>query len=162
MATLYIHIGFPKTGTTSIQTKIIIYLRRQYEFMTSVYMQHLKMGRINESISKYIDQDKSTLDYFQLLIPWIKNYGKENIIIRVFERKQLLNEDIIDDFFNCLNLNYNNLDLNTIKTRINISPSKKIIKVMQYLNLIFKGVLNKSEEEVREIYLKKYLITEVK
>lgn len=81
--------------------KIICYLRRQDDLFQSLYNQSVKGGSNDQDISVF---QAPYMDYFQLLAPWAECFGQNNMIVRVYEKQQLLNQSLIDDFMDALGL----------------------------------------------------------
>ncbi|MDB5554907.1 MAG: hypothetical protein JWL86_4891 [Rhizobium sp.] len=75
---------------------IVVYLRRQDEAMLSMYSTALRSGsaRPLEFPSEHIIAWK--FDYEKLLARWAVVFGRENIVVRLFN--ELRNDDILDDF----------------------------------------------------------------
>ena len=99
--------------TTDLNTKYIIYLRRQDLFLESLYSQIIKQRHFftlpfSEFLNVYPPEYLNWLD----LIHKIENcVGKENLIIKLFEPKQFFNNDIVHDCLNECNINTTDLPL---------------------------------------------------
>jgi len=76
--------------------KIIIYLRRQDKYMFSSYSTWIKSGGSGRFKSERYRQKK--FDYTLLLEKWAKVFGKENMIVRPFEKSQWRGGSIYSDF----------------------------------------------------------------
>jgi len=76
-----------KSATTSYNVIIIIYLRRQDEFIESIYTQKIHQGE-SLSFNKFKQNFNSTktLNYNHLLNSFEKNFGKSNIIVRSYHK----------------------------------------------------------------------------
>ncbi len=85
-------------------TKIIVYLRPQTEYLTSWYSTQVKTGQRTKPFSfpTPADDDFDRYDYQKLLDRWGRVFGKENLIVRVFQKSRLLNNNIVDDFLHTL------------------------------------------------------------
>lgn len=92
--------------------KIIIYLRRQDAFISSIYSQYVKLHAhdrfYTDSIHEFIKEYESYLNYFEILQNWANVFGKENIIVRIFEKQQLRNGCIFSDFMDAIDLELTN------------------------------------------------------
>lgn len=83
------------------EIKIVLYARPQAEFAATVYAELMRMG-------SYVDYDqfmsqkrtRDLLDYYGGLRVWADGFGDENIAFRVFDRKRLINQDVLADFAN--------------------------------------------------------------
>jgi hypothetical protein len=111
-------------GSVCDEIQVIVYLRRQDSLAASLYGEVLYQGRFYcdpDQIFSYagfedsfsVGQEGSVLqrfDYARLLRPWAEVFGKENIIVRPFERQQLLKGDVVTDFFSILGCQENDLE----------------------------------------------------
>lgn len=93
------HIRFIGKVLRGIEVKVIIYLRRQDIFVQSVYKERLKGGERREFQQAFEQGDyPRLLDFYSILDCWQRYLGKDNIIVRPFEREQLHNGDVLADF----------------------------------------------------------------
>lgn len=79
------------------RTKIIVYLRDQIDYLVSWYGQNIKGGAAKPSPFK-IGANTDRIDYAALLEPWRKTFGRENMIVRRFERSDFVDGDLLSDF----------------------------------------------------------------
>lgn len=92
------------------QVKIIVYLRRQDEFIGSLWNQVVKIAirpeRCQQTFDEYIDKlpGISQLDYYQKLESISNVLGMENVIVRVFEKSRFYCGSIYADFLKTINL----------------------------------------------------------
>lgn len=90
----------------NIQIKIIIYLRSQADYVMSWYNQLVKHSASENLCSltweEYIKSYKKyvALDYYSYLDILSDLFGKENIIVKRFDRTFFKNGSLIDDFMN--------------------------------------------------------------
>ncbi|MDR1385167.1 MAG: sulfotransferase domain-containing protein [Planctomycetaceae bacterium] len=87
------------------EVTIIVYLRRQPEYLVSVYAQQMKGGlpKDDDVFSRFLSNHvwNQTLyadDYRLLLTKWTNAFDKENIKIRLFDRKEMIQNDLLEDF----------------------------------------------------------------
>ncbi len=90
-------------GALGIDIKVILYLRRQDEQVESHWNQKVKESntRLQESFSEYIGNNMHyymPLHYNESLDRVAARIGKENIILRVYEKQQLEGGSIFSDF----------------------------------------------------------------
>lgn len=83
--------------------KVLIYLRRQDRWAESCYNERVKTNHIFEGIKDYIDAEEK-LHYLPQLDMMSQIVGKENLIVRVYEKQQLVSKDIVTDFFSVLGI----------------------------------------------------------
>ena len=92
------------------QIKVIVYLRRQVDYILSWYNQLIKHSSTKKmsciswedyyrNYEKYI-----ALDYFKYISQLEKFFGKDNLIVRRFDRKYFVNNSLIDDFMSIIGL----------------------------------------------------------
>lgn len=120
--------------------KIIIYLRRQDYYLESLYKEFVSGGwrKLSVSIDKFFESHNTYIecDYYKLLTPWSEAFGKNNIIVRPFEKNQWVNQMLIADFFSCLNLSkFLETDI-IFDTHDNISKTNEEIVLINLLNNI--------------------------
>jgi len=119
--------------------RIIFYVRRQDERIESNYNQMVKgaMIRTHETFSQYYGSGNlPLLDYYNVLLPWRDAFGKENILVRCYEKEQIPN-GIIRDFLTTVGLE---LDKSFIipQTWANPSLNWDLIEIIRLCNIQFK------------------------
>jgi hypothetical protein len=155
--------SFPKymeeIKTRGLETKIVVYLRRQDLFIQSYWAQKVKETSTT-TFSKYIESkkyNKLKFDYYDRLNEIEGFVGKENMIVRVYEKGQFKNNDLTDDFLDAVGLEMNddfvvedriyNPSLNGIylevKRLLNYNPEFKIAK-SYVVPLIYKVMADNS------------------
>jgi hypothetical protein len=87
----------------------IIYLRRMDESCREWFMQAAKRYQMNTSgyggyVSWMLKKKSYRLFPSQLLERCVQQVGKENLIIRLYERRRLLKQNIVDDLFSLLDI----------------------------------------------------------
>lgn len=88
-----------KNISADIATKIIIYLRRQDSFIESLYTQSIHQGG-GQSFQDYIGGiDRFAYNWERLVTDYASCFGKENVILRRYDKKRLPHsESLLDDF----------------------------------------------------------------
>lgn len=117
------------------EIKIIIYLRRQDEFIQSAYNQFVKQNRITISIQDFLkyELEEGRLDYHAICERWSHVFGKENIIVRVYEKEQFRSGNLFSDFLNLLEIRTTE-QFTYLDEKVNISFSP--------IALMFKKTVN--------------------
>lgn len=92
-----------------ITLKIIVYLRRQDLYIQSVWAQAVKERSLSIPLHEFIETkeyNKKKLDYAERLDAIAGDVGKENMIVRVYEKGQYsgTEQTIISDFLNAVGL----------------------------------------------------------
>lgn len=106
--------------------KIVAYLRRQDQYYASSYSQYIKGGQDIDMVPTASLMKQSVYDLRRFLDGWAQAFGQENIIVRVFERFQLKDGDVISDFLDVVGVRDNadlarpprqneSLDVNTVR-----------------------------------------------
>jgi hypothetical protein len=124
------------------EPKIVIYLRRQDNLLMAGYNQQIKAGTQKRDIQAVLRNQLNRYDYAARLSPWTRVLGKENIIVRPYERQQFYRSDIRKDFLHHVfgievNTNY------TIKSK-NSNP-RLSFPAMEYKRLINNLIVDTSQ-----------------
>ena len=130
--------------------KIIIYLRNSFDYICGTWQEHIRAGGI-----KTLDFFIENFQYDKLLqnIFEISNIiGKQNIIIRPFEKEQFINQDIISDFLSILKLEKAN-DFKYQNNFVNIGDFRGLAEIYRYINIF---AINKLSWEVNNLNIKDY------
>ncbi len=98
--------GFSEIGA---DIKVIIYLRRQDEQVESHWNQKVKepKNHMKETFSEYLEKgmhDYMPFHYDEGLNRIAKRIGKENLIVRVYEKQQFVGGSIFADFLSSIGL----------------------------------------------------------
>lgn len=134
------------------QVKVIVYLRRHDTWWESAYSQAVKMIEspnppwgmgIKEFISFHEKKNKYIGNYKKLLDKWEKVFGRENIIVRPFERQQN-KPDIIHDILSAIGYEPDEQGVPEFVQKENMSLSAKSIQLLD----VYKRVA--VDEEVRK------------
>lgn len=121
--------------------KIICYLRRQDLWFESFYNEIVKKMNYNLDINAFYNSRKMWGNYYTRLKIWENYFGENSVIVKIFEREQLKNHSIIDDFCNILGIN-NILDSTPIENK-NERLSSPVIAFKRYQNsIVMDGELN--------------------
>jgi hypothetical protein len=129
------NIAEMKAFLADAPVKIICYLRRQDAFKQSLYNQMVKEGKVCQDILEC--QGRAVFDYYQFLGKWASVFGKKNLIVRVFEKQQFVNQDLIEDFLNILGLRLTD-EFSKLKKNPNPRLSPESLEYMRFLNSIFQ------------------------
>ncbi|MEL7506483.1 MAG: hypothetical protein AAFN42_04045 [Cyanobacteria bacterium J06554_1] len=136
------------------EVKILVYLRKQEKFLLSAYIESIKQGSYL-SFKEYIDKKLDLVNYYGLLSLWSSLFGKDNLIIRVFEQDKLKG-NIFEDFLVSIGIeDISQFNLNI--ARYNVSPPAKTINFLRYLNSISIGKLSLSYHTCRQLYINRFL-----
>ncbi|WNH11618.1 hypothetical protein [Thalassobellus suaedae] len=120
--------------------KIILFLRRQDEFLLSMYNQIIKRHNFNNlysnDIMSYYEDNQEIFDYEYLINKWSNVFGLENMIIKPFNKK----DSIVDSFFKIFNID-------TSKCIDNIGVNNKSLgsKSIEFMRLANQFNINKHD-----------------
>lgn len=112
--------------------KVIVYLRRQDEYLESWYAQVIKQGSIEAKISVLKERLVVTgiLDYNKLIKKWSRMVGVSNITARLYEKNRLVERNVVNDFMAQFGIN-NLEDFKLEDGLINPSTSKEQIIILK-------------------------------
>ncbi len=136
-------VTFQKILPEEYSVKIIVYVRRQDDKLESDYNQLVK-GPKTRYQKKFADNITEMLetyvyDYFTALLPWSHAFGKENIIVRCYEKEQLP-EGIFHDFLGVVGLKLDD-SYRIPQDKVNISMNWDLIEIIRLCNIQFKDDL---------------------
>ena len=120
-----------------ISLKVIVYLRRQAEYFESLWKQKIRRRGATwtwKSVIKHIPKS-IVLDYYEHLCDISDMIGRENIIVRRYERDRFLGTQgtIFSDFLDAIGLEYT--DEYTIQTnQVNVSLKNNYAEIKRILN----------------------------
>ena len=77
---------------------ISIYLRRQDRVAISLYSTRLKSGAIDRDVLPATDADDPYFNYDRSLSVWEAVFGRAHVHVRLFDRRELVAGNVIDDF----------------------------------------------------------------
>ena len=93
------------------EIKVIVYLRKQIDYLESQYRECVRLILAQESIFEVCDSSnpafsvvKESLNYYAVLENMAQAVGRENIIVRPYEKMQFKNQNILEDFMGILGL----------------------------------------------------------
>lgn len=80
-----------------LQTKVVVYIRRQDKYAESMYKQRVKNGRYQGTPVEYATSVVN-LHYGQTLAHFASAFGARNLVVRPFERSIFPGGDVLQDF----------------------------------------------------------------
>lgn len=92
--------------------QIIIYLRDQISYLFSDFSTRVSMG-IQTARRPHIPSELGIhpINYSHTIKLWSNTFPNSKIIVKIFEKNDLLNGDVVVDFFSLLNVNIHTLNL---------------------------------------------------
>ncbi|MCR5450996.1 MAG: hypothetical protein K6F00_00045 [Lachnospiraceae bacterium] len=122
--------------------KVIVYFRRQDSYAFSYWGQKVKeLSYFYYTFSEYIYSgeylEKSELDYTKVLNHVAESIGKENIIVRPYEKDQYEGSrgDILSDFLKILGVEWQD-DFKMVKRHNNVSMADSVLEAKRLMNTV--------------------------
>lgn len=112
------------------EIRIVAYLRRQDNFLESLYKHNVKLGA-SLSFEKFFDKRRKIGDYLAVLEKWEAAFGRENLIVRPYDTPKG-SIDLIADFLGLLGIDPAG-DF-TRPPRSNSSPRLELVNVIRAAN----------------------------
>ncbi|MDZ8136260.1 MAG: hypothetical protein RM049_13290 [Nostoc sp. DedQUE04] len=123
------------------EIKVVIYLRKQDDFLESSYCYMVKLGACSVGIKELFNEYQYIFNYYQILENWADIFGYDNMIVRLFAKSNTKNH-IFADFLGVINQFNNKSDYKVdYGAKINVSPSGKTIKMLLLINNLNERVL---------------------
>jgi hypothetical protein len=127
---LITNVSAMKAALGDANAVIICYLRRQDNVLQSLYNQSVKGGGYYKDIGDFVFPHP--LDYFELLGRWAAVFGKENIVVRPYEKQQFKDNDLISDFLSIVGLE---LTVDFARLAKNANP-RLPLEALEYMRLL--------------------------
>lgn len=135
------------------EVKIIMYLRSQDTIIESFYAQRIFEGySIDFKTFLEKDLDWTRLDHYHNIIKWAEIFGKENLILRVYDRNRFIN-GIIPDFLSSIKME-NLLKISSPNVIEGISFSPPIVEYLRIFNSICDDIM---KLKVRKFFKKSFM-----
>lgn len=120
-----------------IAIKVIVYLRRQDDFLFSWWNQQVKEGMLGSSVLSWEEVVEKLpyikLDYYDILTRISAYIGKENITVRLFDKEHFAGGTIQADFLETVHLEYTE-DYRILVPMQNPSLTKNNLEIKRILN----------------------------
>lgn len=157
-----IHIEVLEEFTSYFSTiRVIVYLRRGDTMIESAYNQMVKRlpGIATPLEEKYFNKYYE-LVYTRKLAPFIRMFGKDSVVVRLYENDQFLGRTIFSDFLSCVDMEP---DLSFVipEGRVNPSLTSDTLEYKRLVNTVctskearvdFADPLIQYSEQERETY----------
>lgn len=151
---------------------IICYIRRQDKLAISHFQQVSKRKRSpsrffynggTSALPTELERCDKYLDFNHKLSKWIDAFGRDNVIVKIFEKNKLINGDAVNDFMSLVGVDDKNIE----SIKVNESNGFERIKIGHLMNrsninsafakLIKSGIDNNNpilptREEAKEFY----------
>jgi hypothetical protein len=127
---------------------VVVYLRRQDDFLRSMYVEALKHGFYRRAhLGRDFEETAANIagahaDYLRLIRVLDEAFGREHLRIRVFEKGQLHPAGLIADFLETCGIPPAGLD-RAAPAEVNVSPGRKVVTAMGLARAVFEGLHGK-------------------
>ena len=103
------------------EIEVLVYFRRQDQYVVSSYSTLLKSGGTSSKIlpSKI---DETVLNYYLMCEKWSSIFGESSMNVRIFDRSKLIDSNIISDFMGFIGLDLEGLITPEKESNPSISP----------------------------------------
>lgn len=155
-----LHAQLKKLGFKQIY--IIIYLRNPADLFISMYSQGLKIGEDTEGIESPMQNSYATFvcSHQQTLQNWGEVFGKEQLIVRLFDKNEFYNQNLLDDFLHSINISKS--PSFSLPTHQNATLDLIGMELCKHINRLMprfeNGVFNRQRRKL-ELLIDEYLNT---
>lgn len=114
------------------EIRVIVYLRRQDQLAISGYSTILRAGHTLPFELPAANRLSHYYSYVRLLDLWSSVFGQDNMIVRLYERSQLVEQDVVDDFGSIVGFQPDALDYSRISasnTSLSFSAQLALFKL---------------------------------
>ena len=143
-------------GIVPCEIKIIVYVRNYYDFLDSRVQERVKNATTLDKIEAGLSEGReAVLPKYQFRIEkFIKLFGRENVIIRVFDSEVFKGRDVVADF--CDAIDKPELFDDLTKIRANNSVSDETVRILSKYNEFFPLRKNKTFNPERTEKIRAY------
>lgn len=135
--------------TEQFDVKIIVYLRRQDDFLESIYTQKIHEGA-SYAFHSFVEMLPDTsFDWARLLAAYGDRFGKENLIVRRYDKAFLPKSDsLLKDFLQIVGVDFNKLDVEKKELIPNRGYSRDALEIAKLANPYLR---NEEKKRLRRI-----------
>lgn len=138
--------------------KIVVYVRRQDEMLQGLYQTLVTFGDLTDPLADYLEmiltEHPHTLDYYSLINDlFAREFGKENILLRVYEKSSLHEGDLLKDFLKTTGFSASKF-LQLDVPNNNLSFDARTLEIFRQLKIQLKGEDEEALEHIRRIMRK--------
>lgn len=122
-------------------TKVIVYLRRQDDYVFSLFKEKVLQGTWTSGFEDFVKARSDALKYHRQLAPWIRHFGQENIYLRRYDGSKR-GKDHVDSFFEIFGANVSSIEKQNSNElgETNVSLTGPFVEFKQRLNVTgFQG-----------------------
>ena len=118
----------------NVKIKVIVYLRRQDKYLDSLFNQLVKQDHFYYELGNWKNNYMEWMhaDYDEELVKIESVIGKENIIVRIFDKSNFTGGDLLKDFSELLKIQLD--ERYSIPERVNESLCEKVLAIKNRYN----------------------------
>ena len=138
-----------KRATEGMDVRIVVYLRKQDEFIESMYAQRIKAGE-SYTFQSFLDSLPAfSFNWEQLLTSYSELFGKENMIVRRYDKAVLLEPNsLLLDFFQAIGIDMQDITFHEGFVNLNPGYTRDALEIARLSN----PYLNSNEKvDLRQI-----------
>jgi hypothetical protein len=139
-------------GQLNQNIKIVVYLRRQDQFLLSTYSTWIKSGATGKLKLPSQQRTRDRYDFAVLLSRWAGVFGVSNLIVRPYGKDSFFGGDLLHDFAHCLGFEINHHFAKPSK--MNQSLDAEVLEFLRNLNFHLPGILDDGGPRMRSVLLK--------
>ncbi len=113
-------------------TTVIVYIREQYRYAQSAYMQRIHGNLETRSFEEFLNN--FNVDYSEFLDPWDKQFAPKEMLVRPYPVSPKYDGDIVRDFLGQAGLPYQNIEPS--RSSANISIGGPLLEFKRFLNTL--------------------------
>ncbi len=126
---------------------VVIYIREQIDHLCSSYNTRIiSGGQLTFYGARNLRSELKRLDHEQTLNNWAEVFGKENLVVRLFDRDFLKNGDIFEDFAYICKINIDSSELLSLNKILNLKQVEFFRRVNMYLPYLANDKLNEKRD----------------
>lgn len=132
---------------------VVVYFRRQDDFVLSEYNQNVKMGSYCKSLSDFASQleERGRLDYFAICSRWAGVIGRERVLANIYRPK----ESIVTHFFHLLGLECGAC-IQPPRIHSNLSVDARLIGALRVVGQLREEGINEGFSKEMRMYVREF------
>jgi len=129
--------------------RIVVYLRRQDQFLLSTYSTLVKTGATSELTTPPPRFIHNRYDFAVLLNRWGEVFGASNLLVRGYDKRCFVEGNLLKDFAHCLGIE---LDETFIQPPVlNQSLDAEVLEFLRNLNFHLPGIMDEGGIRMRTL-----------
>lgn len=130
---------------------VIVYLRRQDEMAFSMYSTRIRGGKPGGDPFVYAQNRGDFYNHNKLLNRWEEVVGRANIMVRTYDRSEMVGQDVVDDFLDTTEIGDNGYERGHAQNR---SLSTEGLRILERFNPYFPPRFGRLRNPFRSLLLR--------